>query len=257
MKQIILIKIGGSVITDKKTAYSADLTAIKKIAKALKKLDCKFIVGHGSGSFGHTSAEKYGGKKGYKSKWGIAKVCRDAMEINRIFMDIFIEEKLPVISLRPMSFMLTKDGKLAENFFQVIETVLNQGLIPVIYGDVIWDKRWKSCIYSGESTLNEIAIYLLKKGYEINKIVQLGNTNGVYNGKKKTIPLINSNNWCKIKKYVHKLKDPDVTGGMDHKVDIALKMADSGIKTWLINGKNVEDIKNAINEKSIRGTKII
>ena len=38
----------------------------------------------------------------------------------------------------------------------------NQGLIPVIYGDVIWDKKWKSTIYSGETTLNKIGIYLTR-----------------------------------------------------------------------------------------------
>lgn len=257
MKKIILIKLGGSVITDKNIPYKARINTIRRLAKEIKKSGTtSLVLAHGSGSFGHTSAVKYGGKRGYKSSWGVAKVARDAMEINRIIMDILIDEGLPAVSLRPMSMMMTSGGKLKNNLFEIVEEVLNQGLIPVVYGDVIWDKEWKSTIYSGETTLNEIGIYLSKKGYKISKIIQAGQTDGVYDLKKKTIPLITKKNWDKIKKFLFESKSADVTGGMDHKIVNALNITKIGINTVLINGNRINELSKAILERPVKGTVI-
>lgn len=255
MKTVTLIKLGGSVITDKDTPYKARADIIRRLVKEIKRSGVKSLVlAHGSGSFGHISALKYGGKKGYKSLWGIAKVARDAMEINRIVMDIFIDGGLPAVSLRPMSMILASEGKLKKDLFEIVEETLSQGLIPVVYGDVIWDKEWRSTIYSGETTLNKIGIYLFKKGYKIARVIQVGETDGVYDSNNKTISLINKNNWTKIKKYLFKSKGADVTGGMRHKIESALDIAKMGVDTLLMNGNKVNELSNAILGKPVKGT---
>jgi len=254
-QSVTLIKLGGSVITDKNTPYKVRIEVIRRLAREIKNSKLTpLIIAHGSGSFAHTSAQKYGGNRGYKDKWGVAKVARDAMEINRIVMDIFVEEGLPAVSLRPMSMMLTKGGKLKKNLFEIIEEVLSQGLMPVVYGDVIWDKEWRSTIYSGETTLNKIGLYLLRKGYKVNKIIQVGETDGVYDLKSRTISLINKENWNKIKRYLIKNKRADVTGGMEHKIESALSIARAGINTLLINGNKINELLNAILGKTVKGT---
>ena len=255
MKKVILIKLGGSIITDKSIPYKARPDVIRRLAQELKKIeDFSIVLAHGDGSFAHTSAKEFGGKKGYKSKWGIAKVARDAMEINRIVMDILIKEGLPAISLRPMSMMITSAGKLKNNLFEIIEETLNQGLMPVVYGDVIWDKKWKSTIYSGERTLNEIGIYLKKKGFNVTRVIQVGETNGVYADKGKTIPIINKRNWKSIERYVFNSKRADVTGAMNHKIKNALYIANKGIETWITNGVIPNELYSALCGKRVHGT---
>ncbi len=256
MKDIVLIKLGGSLITDKKVPYSARIDVIRRLAKELKSYKKNVIIAHGSGSFGHTSAAKYGGKKGYKSISGIAKVARDAMEINRIVMDILIEENIPAVSLRPMSMILAKEGKIDKNLFEIIETLLSQGLIPVVYGDVIWDKKWKSTIFSGETTLNKIGAYLKNKDYKIKRIIQAGETKGFYDAEKNTISEITKNSWPKIKRFIYKLKTKDVTGGILHKVEDALMMTELGIETILIDGNKKNELSNALLGKEVGGTTI-
>jgi isopentenyl phosphate kinase len=255
MKDVILVKFGGSIITDKNVPYKPRLDVIRGLAKELKKVTkASIVLAHGSGSFGHTSAEKFGGKRGYKSKWGIAKVARDAMEINRIVMDILIEEGLPAVSLRPMSMMITDAGKLKNNLFEIIEETLKQELMPVVYGDVLFDKKWKTTIYSGETTLNEIGIYLMRKGFKVGKIIQVGETNGVYDDKGKTIPSINKRNWKTIEHYILNSKRADVTGGMKHKIENALGIADKGIETWITSGIIPREFNHALRGKNIHGT---
>jgi isopentenyl phosphate kinase len=255
-KKIILIKLGGSIITDKNKPYTAKLEIIRRLAKELKFAKKSIILAHGNGSFGHTSATKYGGKKGYKSKEGIAKVARDVTELDRIIIDILLKEGLPVVSFRPMSMILTNKGRIEKSFFDPIETAFEQGLIPVVCGDVIWDKKWKSTIYSGETILNRIGIYMKNKGFNIEKIIQVGETNGVYDYGKNTIPVITNTTWPNFKKFVYKLKVKDVSGGMQHKIDEALKLADLGFETLLINGTIKNELANALLGKKIEGTVI-
>lgn len=256
MKPILLIKLGGSVITNKNIQYKANIKTIKRFAKELKKSKHFIVLAHGSGSFGHPSAVKFGGKKGYKSKQGIAKVARDAMEINRIVMDVLIEQGLPAVSFRPMSMLLAENGELTENFFEVIEQAVSQGLIPVVYGDVIVDRKWKTTIYSGEKTLNNIGIYLMNKGYKIDRIIQAGETDGLYDNKKKTIPVISRKNWNTVRKFIYNTGRSDVTGEMTHKIEDALTMAERGIKTYLVNGNRKKELEKAVLGIPTRGTLI-
>lgn len=255
MKNIVLIKLGGSIITDKNKPYKARPEIIRQLAKEIKKAGLPVVVFHGSGSFGHTSASKYGGKKGYKSTFGISKVSRDAMEINRIVMDIFIEEKLPAVSLRPMSLLVTKEGEIKKRNFEPIKLSLSQGLIPVLYGDVIWDEAWKSTIYSGEKLTFEVAKFLIKNDYKVKFVVQVGNTDGVLENDK-TVHLINTKNYKEIKNHIFSSKNKDVTGGMEHKVEQSLKLTKMNIKTYIINGNKRNSLYNALTVRKINGTLI-
>ncbi|MFI5416812.1 MAG: gamma-glutamyl kinase, partial [Nitrososphaerales archaeon] len=50
---MILIKLGGSIITNKEKPLSPRISTIDKISKQLKKIHEPIILVHGGGSFGH------------------------------------------------------------------------------------------------------------------------------------------------------------------------------------------------------------
>ena len=56
---MILIKLGGSIITNKEKPLSVRRKTIEKIAKSLKKIDETMIIVHGGGSYGHYWSVKY------------------------------------------------------------------------------------------------------------------------------------------------------------------------------------------------------
>lgn len=105
MKELVLIKLGGSVITDKSQPYTAKSEVISFLAQEIKEAwdkGFRFIVSHGSGSFGHTSAAKYQTALGIKKKedvFSLAIVQQDAIAINRIVNKFFLGESLPVLRL--------------------------------------------------------------------------------------------------------------------------------------------------------------
>lgn len=256
LKPLLLIKLGGSVITDKKTPYVANVDTIRKIAIVLKSIDQPMIIAHGSGSFGHTSASVYGGNHGYTSKIGIATVARDARAINSIVTSICIEEKLPAISLSPMSFLTSKDGAHSETFFSPLYLLLQQGLIPVVYGDVIVDQTWNTTIFSGETVLSHIALFLQKKNKYDLKILELCDVPGVLDQSNNVIAQITEASWQSVKSQSIRHTTNDVTGGMQHKVEEALILARKNIPTHIIDGRDPQIVKEVLEKNSQHGTLI-
>ena len=56
---MILIKLGGSIITNKEKPLSPRKKTIEKLSKSLKKIDEPIIIVHGGGSYGHYWSVKY------------------------------------------------------------------------------------------------------------------------------------------------------------------------------------------------------
>lgn len=237
MKNLTLVKLGGSVITDKSKPFTARTDVIRKLAKKIIKLKNKntdLVIGHGSGSFAHLPASKYQTQLGNITKnsvWGFCLTADAAIQINRIVISEFLKLKLKVASFAPMSFIY-------ESKFIVdhIKKALDLGIIPVIYGDVILNKKQGFHINSGEATLDFLA-RKLKKYYKKITIVYYTDTNGVYDNNGKTIPLITPTNFKNIKKYLTGSSKIDVTGGMIHKVKESLKLVQKlDAEVYIMNG---------------------
>lgn len=262
MREITLVKLGGSLITNKSRPYTARPRVIERLAREIKMAwdeGFRFLVAHGSGSFGHTSAAKYATAEGLKNKksvYGLAVVQQDAIKINRIVNEIFLKVGLPVLSFIPSSFTIAKNKKLTSIFTRPIVEALKIGALPLVFGDIILDKRLGCCIYSGETTLDNLIEPLSKEGYRIDKVIQCGNTDGVYDGQGKTVARITPRNFKKIAKELGNSAAIDVTGGMLHKVEECLKMAKRGIDCLIINGETKGNLFKAITGKEAAGTLI-
>lgn len=244
MKNLILIKLGGSVITDKGKPFTAWEEIIRRLAREIKEArrdlkNTQIILAHGGGSFSHVPAAKYKTAEGIINKnsvWGLSVTADAAIQINRIVVKNFLKEGLSVFSFAPASFEFAKSKKEKKIFLEPIIEALRIGLIPVVYGDVILDEENGFCIFSAEKTLTVLAKYL-RKEYKIKKIIECGDTDGVYDGKGKTISKITPNNFKGVKRWITGSRKVDVTGGMIHKVEESLNLAQNyKIPTVIING---------------------
>lgn len=255
-RQIILIKLGGSCITHKKKPYTPNRDVIASLAKQIKTYRKPVLIAHGTGSFGHPTAKKYGGKKGYVSTIGVAKVCHDTMRINQIVMEEFIKAGLPAVTLRPSALITAQAGKPSQLFFDPLLPLLRQNLIPVVHGDVIWDTKWQSTIFSSEYTLNLIMDFLLEKKWHIPYVIEVGSTNGVLNTEKKTIPFITPKNWNEVKKNIYKTPYADVTGSMTHKIETSLERTKKHVTTYIVNGFEENILRDFLGKKRALCTQV-
>jgi len=224
MKNLILVKLGGSVITYKERPFTARRENIVRLAREILKFRNKntdLIIAHGGGSFPHVPASKYQTQNGIINKnsvLGFSLTADAAIQINRIVVTEFLNLKAPVASFAPLSFIYGK-----RVFFDPIKKALEIGLIPIIYGDVIMNEKQGFEIYSGEKTLDLLA-GKFAPDYAKVKIIYYTDVNGVYDENGKTVSSITPKNFATIKKNLTGSKKTDVTGGMLHKVTESLKL---------------------------------
>ncbi len=121
MKDMILVKLGGSLITDKSQPFTPRLDVIRRLAReihaAREKNDIKLIIGHGGGSFPHLPAKKYQTHKGLRgpgSYRGLAVVQDAASRLNRIVVASILNEGENAISIQPSASCLARDDEVME-----------------------------------------------------------------------------------------------------------------------------------------------
>lgn len=249
MKKVVFIKFGGSLITDKKKEEVVNLDEIDKLSKQIKEIKNKdkdyiFLIGNGAGSFGHIQVEKYQLKKRIiteKQKVGFAKVSNLVLKLNYLVVSSLIKYNLPAISIKPSSIIISSNEKLRKKYFDIVSKFLETGYIPVLSGDMILDDVKGGTVLSTDKLFYYLVKYFKKKNFFIDKVIFCGLTDGVLDEKKRVIKMINKKNFLKIKKVFYNNPYIDVTGGMKKKVEIALKIAKLGIKSYIISGDNLKD----------------
>lgn len=262
-QKLILVKLGGSLITDKSKPETPRIEIIKKLAREIKEIQEEgkygLIIGHGSGSFAHVPAKSYETKKGFvneKSQYGMCLVQDSAAKLNRIIVQKFLEEQINVYSINPSSSILSAGGKIVDWYLNPLRKLLLYQVIPVVYGDVVLDENQGCAILSTEILLNYLA-RSLKNEYRIEKIIYLGITDGVWGENKKIIPKITTKDYCELQKCFGASGGIDVTGGMEHKMSEAMEIAKQGIEVVIGNGKTPGILSKILRGEKENCTKII
>jgi len=242
---MILIKLGGSVITNKEKPLSPRRKSINRIIQMLKKIDEPIVIVHGGGSYGHYWSVKYDlhTKPAKYNTRGVSVIKNSMIELNKIILDSFLKNKLNPYCLPPANFILGNKPILKK--VKEIENIAKAGLIPITFGDVLWYGQKKSYILSGDRIMSILANVLKPR-----LCVFVLNVDGLFSNPK-------------TKKLIHELKgekplisksSKDVTGGMKRKVEEATKISKMGINVFLVNGNKPERIVNAVKRKKFYGT---
>ncbi|NNM02897.1 MAG: gamma-glutamyl kinase [Nitrosopumilus sp.] len=242
---MILIKLGGSIITNKEKPISPRKKTINNLAKSLKKINEPIVIVHGGGSYGHYWSVKYDmhtKEKKYDPK-GVAIVKNSMIELNKIILDSMLENKLNPYCLPPTDFM--SGNKPIIKKIKEIEKISKSKLIPVTYGDALWYGQGKTFILSGDKIMTHLA-KILKPRLCIFAL----NEDGLYSD-------------LKSKKLIFELKGEhpsisenkmDVTGGMTRKVEEATKISKMGVNVFFVNGNKPERIVKAVKNRKFEGT---
>lgn len=228
MSELILLKLGGSIITDKTKPYTPRIDVIERIAREIKNAllergdDLQLIIGHGAGSFGHTVAAKYQTHKGAISpeSWiGFAEVAAAMADLNYIVMKALRQAGVPAIRFQPSASTRTRGEQLM--YFETfpLKEVIKHGLVPIIHGDVSVDASQGMSIVSTELLFDNLARELTP-----HRIILAGQVEGVYEADPLTKPdaeligEIDRTNWEEVEVMLSGSHGVDVTGGMFSKV---------------------------------------
>jgi isopentenyl phosphate kinase len=251
---ITYLKLGGSLITDKNQPYFFQQNTLDRISSEICRFLCenqnsKLIIGHGSGSFGHTSASKYRTIQGVslKQEWlGFQQVCYDARSLNQLVMQSLQKADVPAISFPPSSQVTTSNRRIQDWDISTIQTALEHHIIPVIFGDTVFDLDIGGTILSTEELFIHLARHIIPA-----RILIAGIEDGVwanFPSREKLIEKITPANYPSIKTQIKGSISTDVTGGMTNKIEKMLNLlhASPDISVQIFSGTKISSIYSAL-----------
>ena len=260
---VVLLKLGGSLITEKTGHEAARVETLRRlaaeIAEAMPTLASRgerLLLGHGSGSFGHAAAQRSGIAAGLHSPdqlAGISATQDRAAALHRLVIAALLEAGLSPFSLSPSSTALATGGRLAEMALGPLVSALELGLLPVIYGDVVLDRTQGVAIASTEKLFTFLAAALPAQGWSVSRAIWMGETDGVYDAEGKTLPAIDATNAERALEAIGQPAGVDVTGGMRHRVETALALARGGIASLIGNGTTAGTLARALAGEPLAG----
>jgi isopentenyl phosphate kinase len=257
------LKLGGSLITDKSLPHTPRLEVLSRLADEIAAArqanpTMKLIIGHGSGSFGHVPARKYGTRQGVQTseEWrGFVEVWKEAAALNHIVVDALFSAGLPVIALPASASVEASDGQVSSWNLAPLVSALEASLLPVIYGDVIFDRMRGGTILSTEDLFQYLALQLHPQ-----RLLLAGLEEGVwsdYPRRRQLITQITQQNYGSISQSLEGSASVDVTGGMVSKVEqmVSLVEGNPGLEIWIFSGEKPGNVFQALSGKII-GTRI-
>jgi len=248
------LKLGGSLITDKTTTSTPRLDVLARVAGEIavglaQNPDMKLVLGHGSGSFGHVAAKKFGTRQGVRTheEWqGFAEVWYQASALNRLVVDALHKAGLPAVSFPASAAATTENGKVVIWNLEPLRAALEAHLLPVVFGDVAFDTAIGGTILSTEDVFQHLAPHLNPE-----RILLAGIESGVwadYPDCTQLIEEITPASAAQISNSVSGSAATDVTGGMASKVEemLALVQQINGLEVSIFSGKEPDAVRNAL-----------
>jgi isopentenyl phosphate kinase len=214
-----ILKLGGSVVTDKETPETVDRAALAAVTDAIaaaKDFDAgpaDLVLVHGGGSFGHPRA----------ARWNLtetagthdAEAVTDVHESMTALCDAVIESLqdsgVPAVPVRPLSVAWkTDDGDLALAT-DPVAALRAEGFVPVLHGDIVAHSGAGATVVSGDDLVVSLAT-----GLDVSAVGLCSAVPGVFDAEGEVIERIDT--LAEVEDALGGSADTDVTGGMAAKV---------------------------------------
>ncbi|HKV08263.1 MAG TPA: isopentenyl phosphate kinase [Thermoanaerobaculia bacterium] len=261
---VVLVKLGGSLITEKSREETVRPEVLSRlageIARAAAKIPDRIIVGHGSGSFGHVAASRSGIAGGLRSADqlpGVSLTQDRAAALHRHVIAALLAAGACPFSIAPSSAVTASGGKPVTLVDEPLLLALERGLLPVLYGDVVMDRDWGVSIASTEKLFDLLVRNLLAHGYAVRRVLWLGETDGLWDEERRTIPRVSAGSFAEAVKAIGAPSGTDVTGGMLHRLESALALARLGVPSLLANGLTPGLLESALRGDEVPGTEVV
>jgi isopentenyl phosphate kinase len=272
MKELVFLKLGGSLITDKTQPYTPRLDVIEDVALQISTAlqnhpHLRLILGHGSGSFGHVAASEYHTRDGFprpsplihrerdqteENYWkGFAEVWYQASALNQFVMKALHKTNVLAVALPPSANVIASDGQVSIWETTSIRMALAAGIVPVIYGDVTFDEVRGGTILSTEDLFSHLA-----RALNPERILLAGLETAVWEdfpARTRKIESITPQTFGDVSGGVGKADGADVTGGMEAKVTQMLELVQQNpeLKIQIFSGAEPGNITRALSGETL------
>jgi isopentenyl phosphate kinase len=234
-----VLKIGGSILTDKTKAACAKQDEIERVAMEIAKSPRDLIFIHGAGSFGHMPARKYGLPEVFNPE-GLLETHSCVVKLNGLVVDALARAGANPMPVHPFSGTILRDGRIEGLPVELLAEMVERGLLPVLHGDVAMDLSRGAGIVSGDQLISYIARALKAE------VVASGTVEDGVMVKGRTIKEITRGDLPAMGRDLSGSLCVDATGGMRGKVLELFDLADGGIDSQIFNASKAGMIPRAL-----------
>ena len=260
MSKITILKLGGSAITDKTSKCTPNIPVIQHVADQLSDYKGPLILIHGGGSYAHPFVTASKLTNGLRNKNQLHSVSETELylgQLTRIVYASLLRRGVFCVPLHPMSLATMENGTVEEFPLEQIRRALKAGLVPLLHGDLVFDKSRGIAVLSGDKIASMLGL-----GLGNTRVLFGCDVDGVYPTNPKTeqdAAIISEVNPQNSSQAVRASKSPsrDATGGMEAKVREALSLAKAGRECYVFNLRERNALRKVLSGAEKIGTRFV
>lgn len=240
-KPLVVIKLGGSALTNKNRIYTPRLPVIHRAAEQVAAISAKMsvVLVHGAGSYGHIPVKKLGLMHGFRNRKqlkSLAAIKFKLLEWETVFDEVFLKHQVPLMPFVASNFIVTRKGRIFSAELRPLKRWLRMGCVPTTGGDIVSDVQDGFSILSGDQLAALVAIRLnatrLIFGMDVDGIFD---SNPWLNRQAELLTDLTPSLASRLAMKATSSTSPDVTGGMAGKIREAVVAALNGIPVYFVN----------------------
>ena len=255
---MLLVKLGGSVVTDKTRLRTPRPTAIRRLARELAAVQEPLVVVHGAGSYGHILASRHRLNEGGSSptrRAAAARVQADVRELDRLVVDALNRAGLASVPIPPSAVLALDDGRVSTMDLTPFLEFSSMEFTPVTFGDVVRDIRRGFSVCSGDLMMLELA-----RAFRPDRAIFAADVDGLFTADPKRrrnarlLEIVGPKDLSQIE--FSSSSRTDVTGSIEGKVRRMFEIAEHAGECVVINGNVKNRVRDALRGRRVVGTRI-
>lgn len=248
MTRPAIVKLGGSVLTDKGQLKTPRKGALPRLADELADVAGPLVLVHGAGSYGHVRSERFDLARGDRaaSPRQAARVHADIEALHADLLDALAEAGLAPASLPPFPIARSREGALEHLDTDPFGAALERGFLPVTRGDVVPDAVQGFAPVSGDALLARLA-----RPLDCRLAVFATDVPGILDEAGDVVRRVGPD---QARGLGAGADPPDVTGGMAAKAAHAADLAEDGVPVRVVDGTAPGRIRGALEGDPVTGT---
>jgi isopentenyl phosphate kinase len=268
-KELTIIKLGGSLLTDKTKPYTYRKEVLQSVAREIAEcldegLIESLVLIHGVGSYGHPPVLEHKLHKGYLGPEQLLPLSK-TQEGVATFRHIIVKELqnvgIPVCLLCPSSMVTSEKMQMTNYFLDPLKGFVSFGMVPLLGGDILIDSFMGWSIGSGD----QLAVIIAKE-LGAKRLLFASDVSGVYESDPKLksdavlIDSINLNALDAALKRMGVSGIDDASGAMKGKLQsiaAAKPLIERGLEVGLLSMMKFGELKAFLKNGKCKCTRVV
>jgi glutamate 5-kinase len=250
-----ILKIGGSLITDKAREGVFREDCARRLAQEMKAYGMPLLLLHGTGSFGKPLARRFGYMNGFLSREQSSIVCHVEAVLDDLrgrFLRVLRDAGVAACPLAASGLFRTHRGIPISCEAGPVQRLLDSGICPVLSGAIVADDDAGFAVLSSDAMAARLALTLAPC-----RLVLATDVPGLTDPEaRKPSPDVLTEEDRRISAWVKRAPD-DISGGMEGKLKAGFEAARGGAEVHLVDGRVPGRVLRALQGSAVISTRLL